>query len=277
MSDESVVNPVIKYLLFAFNFIFWIIGFLLLGLGIWATLEKGIGNVMDHLDIITDPAIVLIVVGSGIFILGFSGCVGALRENTLLLMFFYLFLGLILILEVIAGIVAIVFSQETYDQADKVVQRAIVRYREDLDLRNFIDFIQIELECCGGRNGFQDWQKNRYFNCSDTNLSREKCGVPYSCCQPEDGGNNIINTQCGYDTTDKPAAAVSDQIYVTGCIDKLVSYVNSNVYLIGGLAIGVAIIQVIGIILARILHTQIEEQKENFNSSKRQNQYMSKF
>ncbi|XP_070539946.1 tetraspanin-33-like [Ptychodera flava] len=271
MSDESAVNPVIKYLLFAFNFIFWVVGFLMLGLGIWATVEKGVGNVMDYLDLLTDPAIVLIVVGAVIFIIGFAGCVGAIRENTFFLMFFYLFLALILLLELVAGIVAIVFAEETYNQVDIVVQRAIVRYRSDPDLRNFIDFVQVELKCCGGKGGYQDWSNNMYFNCSDSNPSRERCGVPYSCCRPEDNGNNIINTQCGYDTTNKPTTEVSDIIYISGCVAVLVQLVNNNVYLIGGLAIGFAIVQIIGIFLARTLHSQIDEQRRRHERGKQQN------
>ncbi|XP_006821543.2 tetraspanin-33-like [Saccoglossus kowalevskii] len=100
---------------------------------------------MDYLDLLTDPAIVLIVTGGIIFILGFAGCVGALRENTFLLMFFYLVLIIVLILEVVVFIVAIVFTQQTYAKVDTVIERAIINYREDLDLRNLIDFIQMEV------------------------------------------------------------------------------------------------------------------------------------
>ena len=36
-------------------------------------------------------------------------------------------------------------------------------------------------ECCGAF-GADDWNLNIYFNCTDSNPSREKCGVPFSCC-----------------------------------------------------------------------------------------------
>lgn len=35
--------------------------------------------------------------------------------------------------------------------------------------------------CCGAKDP-NDWNLNVYFNCSDSNLSRERCGVPFSCC-----------------------------------------------------------------------------------------------
>lgn len=35
--------------------------------------------------------------------------------------------------------------------------------------------------CCGAQTP-QDWNQNVYFSCDENNRSREKCGVPFSCC-----------------------------------------------------------------------------------------------
>lgn len=35
--------------------------------------------------------------------------------------------------------------------------------------------------CCGAKDP-NDWNLNVYFNCSESHHSREKCGVPFSCC-----------------------------------------------------------------------------------------------
>ena len=62
-------------------------GAALLGLGIWLMVDK---NVLSYIDIVTwdssDPyldvvAYVLIGTGSFIFLVGFCGCCGALRES----------------------------------------------------------------------------------------------------------------------------------------------------------------------------------------------------
>ena len=50
---------------------------------------------------------------------------------------------------------------------------------------------------------YRDWSLNRYFNCTPSNPSPERCGVPYSCCRPsndQQGDSGIINTQCGFNT-----------------------------------------------------------------------------
>lgn len=39
----------------------------------------------------------------------------------------------------------------------------------------------LQFKCCGlSQEGYLDWGKNEYFNC--TSPSVERCGVPFSCC-----------------------------------------------------------------------------------------------
>lgn len=57
-------------------------------------------------------------------------------------------------------------------------------YREDSNLQNLIDTIQMKFECCGvSDNGFKDWNMNIYFKCNISNPSSERCAVPFSCCR----------------------------------------------------------------------------------------------
>jgi len=83
------VSCCIKYFIFGFNVIFWFLGIAFLGIGLWAWNEKG---VLSNISSITDlggfdPVWLFLVVGGVMFILGFAGCIGALRENTFLLKF----------------------------------------------------------------------------------------------------------------------------------------------------------------------------------------------
>ena len=59
----------------------------LLAVGLWAWSEKDMFNNLAELsNIHYDPAFILMIMGAVIFIIGFFGCVGALRENKLLLL-----------------------------------------------------------------------------------------------------------------------------------------------------------------------------------------------
>lgn len=60
----------------------------LLGIGVWAWVQKEMfKNIGKLTTFFVDPGLIFIIVGAVIFIIGFAGCVGALRENTCLLMF----------------------------------------------------------------------------------------------------------------------------------------------------------------------------------------------
>ncbi|CAJ0934742.1 unnamed protein product [Ranitomeya imitator] len=89
-----------------------------------------------------DPVWLFLVVGGVMFILGFAGCIGALRENTFLLKFFSVFLGIIFFLELTAGVLAFVFKDWIKDQLYIFINSNIKAYRDDIDLQNLIDFTQ---------------------------------------------------------------------------------------------------------------------------------------
>lgn len=42
----------------------------------------------------------------------------------------------------------------------------------------------LQNHCCGAQ-GPEDWDFNIYFDCKSESKSREKCGVPFSCCIPD--------------------------------------------------------------------------------------------
>ena len=140
----------------------------------------------------------------------------------------------------------------------------------------FFSILQ-EFECCGiSSEGFRDWSKNAYFNCTtnkEDNPSVERCGVPFSCCI-NDEGNELINYMCGFGIQElnkkseietKVSArfleltsellhsvivlyfiAISLQIFTQGCIPKLQGYFEQNLYTVGGIALGVALAQLLG-------------------------------
>ncbi|MXQ81640.1 hypothetical protein E5288_WYG011936 [Bos mutus] len=186
-----------------------------------------------------DPVWLFLVVGGVMFILGFAGCIGALRENTFLLKF------------LTAGVLAFVFKDWIKDQLYFFINNNIRAYRDDIDLQNLIDFTQEYWQCCGAF-GADDWNLNIYFNCTDSNASRERCGVPFSCCT-KDPAEDVINTQCGYDARQKPEVDQQIVIYTKGCVPQFEKWLQDNLTIVAGIFIGIALLQIFGICLAQNL------------------------
>lgn len=261
-ADFSFVSPVVKYLLFVFNFIFWIISLVMVSIGVYARLMKHAEAALSCLSV--DPAIMLMVIGVLMFIITFCGCVGSLRENICLLQTFCICLTVIFLLQLTAGILGFVFSDKARNKVTEIINNAITHYREDLDLQNLIDFGQREFGCCGGVT-YTDWSQNMYFDCKKDNPSRERCSVPFSCCII--AKEKVINTMCGQGMQELEYLKAGEYIHTNGCIDKMVNWIHSNLFLLGGIALGLAIPQLVGILLSQILINQIKDQIElqNYN------------
>ena len=128
--DTSEVSCCLKYVIFGFNVIFWLLGLGVLAIGIWAWTEKDTFNNLSKLtNIALDPAFIFIWAGAITFIIAFVGCVGALRENTTLLAAYAIFLAILLLLEMTCGILGFIFKDWIKDQASSGFKAFIVHYR----------------------------------------------------------------------------------------------------------------------------------------------------
>ncbi|XP_016986520.1 tetraspanin-33 [Drosophila rhopaloa] len=266
----TYVSQCVKYMIFMLNFVFWLFGGLLLGIGIYAFKDKweeanGSVRLENFYDVFLNISLVLIESGMVIFLVSFSGCVGALRENTFLLKLYSMCLLLFFLMEMAIAIICFIFPQYMNTFLEKQFTDKIIHsYRDDPDLQNFIDFAQQQFKCCGLSNsGYQDWRKNEYFNCSSPSV--EKCGVPYSCCiNSTDISSGLVNIMCGYGVQEAPVPEARKRIWTSGCIEVVRVQAEHNLYMIAGNALFIALIQLLVIYLAKTLEGQIELQKSRW-------------
>ncbi|XP_032379925.1 tetraspanin-33b isoform X2 [Etheostoma spectabile] len=226
----SFVNPWIRYFLFFFSFLFWVFSLLIVAIGVYAKVQKATDTVRDTF--LIDPAVILIV--------------------------FSFSLTLVFITQLAIAVMGFFYSDQTRDALGKFVKKAIVHYRDDLDLQNLMDYIQKEFKCCGWNN-YTDWSWNLYFNCTNENPSSERCAVPYSCCTPV-SGETVINTMCGFGIQTQNFLEANKSIYPVGCADQAVMWIESHLLLVGALALGLALPQIAGIVLSQILISQIQDE-----------------
>ncbi|XP_040401232.1 tetraspanin-33 [Cygnus olor] len=255
-ASAPAVSPALRSALFVLNLLGWVVSLGLVAVGLYARLLKQAEAAVACLAL--DPALLLLLLGVLVFLVTFCGCVGALRENICLLQAFSICLTVIFLLQLAAGALGFVFSDGARGRVSEVINAAIVHYRDDPDLQNLIDFGQKEFRCCGGVS-YRDWSRNVYFNCSAANPSRERCSVPFSCCL-HDPGKGVINTMCGQGAQARSYAEASASIHPSGCIAELAGWLHRNLVLLGGIALALALPQLVGIVLARVLLRQVKDQ-----------------
>ncbi|XP_017490613.1 PREDICTED: tetraspanin-5 isoform X1 [Rhagoletis zephyria] len=267
--ETSEISCCLKYLLFSSNVVVWTAGLCVLAVGIWAWNEKDMFSNLAKLTFIAlDPAFVLICTGTITFIIGFTGSVGALRENTCLLSLYAVFLSLLLMFEISLGILTFVLKDKGWikDQATDGLRAFIIHYREDPDQQNLIDWIQEDwLQCCG-IDGPKDWDSNNYFNCSSSAIgSREACGVPFSCCRRRPT-ELIKNKQCGYDVRKEGYSfEISKIIYEKGCVQAGEEWIERNLIIISTSVIVLIFVQILGICFTQNLRADITAQKSKWH------------
>uniref|UniRef100_H2ZP30 Tetraspanin n=1 Tax=Ciona savignyi TaxID=51511 RepID=H2ZP30_CIOSA len=236
------VNPVLQGILFFFNVLYWLFSCTVLGVGLYAYLEKD-ADLTSVTDIITNPAIGLICVGVALFCLTFFGCVGALRQNVCMLKFFSNVLTFSLIVQLVLGMVLFIISSRALHIVDQYFKLLIGSYREDIDTTDIIDWGQEYFKCCGAGE-YTDWEHNIYFNCSS--ISYEACSVPYSCCVIHDNDSTVLNTFCGFGVLKQQPIELDGVIHTTGCIHALTEWLHQHLFLLAALGIAMVVPQIVG-------------------------------
>ncbi|KAL7828083.1 hypothetical protein AOLI_G00312350 [Acnodon oligacanthus] len=250
--QDDWVTVCLKYLLFVFNFLFWMGGGVVMGVGIWTLIDKG-----DYLSLLASStfavsAYILILAGALVMVTGFLGCCAVIREQRSLLSTYFSCLLLIFLIELIAGVLAYVYYQKLSDELKQHLSKTMTaNYAQPgkEGITQAVDRLQQDFKCCGSNNSF-DWLQSVYI----LSLESEKRLVPDSCCK-------TITPHCG--RRDHPS-----NIYKVegGCITKLEHFLADHLLIIGAVGIGVACLQLAGALLtACFIYLLYKEEEEDFS------------
>ncbi|XP_036591711.1 tetraspanin-15 [Trichosurus vulpecula] len=242
----------LKFSLIVYSSFFWFIGALILSVGIYAEVERQKYKTLESAFLA--PAIILILLGVIMFIVSFVGVLASLRDNFCLLQSFMYILGICLIMELIGGVVALIFRNQTIDFLNDNIRRGIENYYDDLDFKNIMDFVQEQFKCCGGED-YKDWAMNQYHDCNAPGPLA--CGVPYTCCFRNSSA--VVNTMCGYKTIDQERLSVLDVIYVRGCTDAVIIWFMDNYTIMAAVLLGILLPQFLGVLLTLLYITRVED------------------
>ncbi|XP_054627633.1 tetraspanin-15 [Dunckerocampus dactyliophorus] len=242
----------LKFILFSYAIVWFLIGGCILAIGIYAEVERQRYKTLEG--VFLAPAVILILLGIVMFIVSFIGVLASLRDNLVLLKMFMYTLAVCLILELLGGILALVFRNQTVDLLNKNIRRGIVNYYDDLDFKNIMDFVQRKFKCCGGQD-YKDWSVNMYHNCSTRGPLA--CGVPYTCCITKP--NEVDNTLCGYKVLENERLDLIDVIHIRGCTDAFFIWLTDNYKIIAVLLLGILLPQLFGVVIAWLYITRVED------------------
>lgn len=224
-----------KFFVFLFNFIFFLAGLGIIGVGSYMAIKMG-----DFLDFLGTSqlapgvgvsAYIFIGIGVIVTIIAFFGCCAACTDNVCMMYTFASIMAVILIAEVGVAIACFVFKGET----DMFVKDAMVGGLENYGKGGFDgvtkgwDAIQKKFVCCGV-SGADDWAGKPISGANNMT-------VPDTCCK-------IETKNCGKDAVGKGT------INTNGCFTEFETFVKDNIYYVGAGGIGIALVQLVAVIAA---------------------------
>ncbi|KAG5679470.1 hypothetical protein PVAND_009035 [Polypedilum vanderplanki] len=255
MGNSDVGSCCAKYILCIFNFIFFILGSLVLGLGLWLLFDKNsLLSLMksvnsEHIERFTEPKLIdqtvylLITIGVLMFVLGFLGYCGAMRESQCLLSLYGVFLIILLVLEIVVFVFAIAYQDVARDETESFLRSTIKEYKSSGKEEDAVSLmwnqLMAQFQCCGV-NSYSDFETSSFW--VNNKGSRT---IPEACCQLSDKTLiKPLDLNCPYSPSD------INSYYMRGCQPALVEFFRNNSNTIIGVMSGVILIQLFAAFLA---------------------------
>jgi len=215
-------NTCLKYLSFTCNIIILVIGAGILALSLTARYSHNAQNQMKNAAESSKAGItveqihlflyILAALGGVLFLTGILGCFGSFFEKGFLLVIVFTIILLLFIGKLACGIVILVNGMQFKTKLEDELTKQMNDYSDlNADDRDEIDRTQKELQCCGCK-GPEDYPSNK--------------PKPHSCF------------------VDKHHR----DIYEDGCCAKIVGLATGNIVVVGGVAIGILVVELLAMI-----------------------------
>ncbi|XP_052867596.1 CD63 antigen [Anopheles cruzii] len=240
----------VKYMIFVISITFAVVAAMLLSMAI------AIGNLFDDFKSFIDshffvPPNLLIAIGIILLVIALFGCVGALKECTVMINIYGVLLVAVFILQLAAAITAFVLRGQVEYMVRQKIFSSMAEYKDIPGYHNSIDALQNMLECCGV-DGYTDWAN---FLPRMTGRPIETTTATY---QPYDD-----LTMVEYPETCCSSAPVDGLCTPRpyGCYSRLAWIISQGSVLIATGATAVAFVQILGAICAFMLARAIRRTK----------------
>ncbi|XP_064156212.1 CD9 antigen [Anguilla rostrata] len=142
----------VKYLLFVFNFIFWLVGSLVLAVGLWLRFDTDTVSLLNEEgapDTFFIGVYILIGAGGLMMLVGFFGCCGAVRESQCLLGSFFACLLVIFGAEIAAGVFGFLNKDKIIEEVHSFYSKSATENNNGTTIASVYHKV---LECCGTKD-----------------------------------------------------------------------------------------------------------------------------
>ncbi|XP_067654583.1 CD82 antigen-like [Haliotis asinina] len=248
-----------------FNVIFSIVGLATVGFGIFLKVHPSTAKLLDLVELgentsvyVANSAWIIIGFGALVLLVGFCGCVGAAARNKCMLGLYIIFAVIIVIGEIGAFVVTILFVVRVDDvnAFQSFIAKTLAKeYRPGrTKYTQPWDYVQATFECCAVSN-YSDYAPVY------VNNSIEK--VPVTCCKlggdkDPDDPMPVNRGACMADSR-KMGLEKSDHLHVRGCFQLLRQTVDDYGIVLLIVEAVVIAITIIGIIIAACICRREEE------------------
>lgn len=181
---------------------------------------------------------VLIAIGVLCVILGIIGFIAAYKEIPTLLLVFFASLIIIFGVEVILGVLGLIYSSQLENEVTTELKESLKSYKEE-PIMDTWDRLQTNRECCGV-DSYQDWS-------NITNSDFPKGQAPDSCCI-------YFTSGCGM--------APNAEFHKQGCKDNIVDVLEDNIFILGAVVVACGIFQLFGILASLLLYCSLQRKGE---------------
>ncbi|XP_062546929.1 CD63 antigen-like [Armigeres subalbatus] len=177
----------IKFFLFMTNVMFVFVGVLVISTG--AAVKSVYSDFTAFVDEqFYSPACMFIIVGVITVSIAMFGFIGTIRESSLLINIYCGLLSVVFLLEVTATLVGVHHRHEVDGILKQSLNSSLQRYPWNSHIQKSVDFMQIQLECCGVHN-YHDWED--VFAVVDLDNGDLVAELPASCCREYQDGDCV--------------------------------------------------------------------------------------
>ncbi|KAM3842496.1 tetraspanin-18B [Diretmus argenteus] len=240
----------IKYLMFVFNFLIFLGGSFLLGVGVWVLVDPtGFREIVAANPLLFTGVYIILAMGGMLFLLGFLGCCGAIRENKCLLFFFFMLILLIFLAELAAAILAFIFREHLtreYFTKELKLHYPSSSYNNTDVFTSTWNAIMTTFDCCGV-NSPEDFKESRFRLINPNDM------VPAACCQRAG-----LPRDMAYHRQEQCLSGNMMFRNNKGCYSAVVDYFELYIYVAGALAIVVLTIELFAMVFAMCLFRGIQ-------------------